>query len=288
MLSATAEAERKKVLVVDDEFNILDLIRRALIAAGYDTITAGSALDGLLALQDNPGSLLITDVKMPGMDGLDLMRQVREISPDLPIAVISGYGTEEMAAVALEHGAFYFINKPFNVESIQEVARKGMRLPSPNVAPSPKLTSKVRQRIEISVAPDIEMIKSACALVSHTSRLMGHSSAVFAVKIPFVLDELLVNEMKWRKGLSPQVETKVVVVLDGNSVLMEIQSPEPVFTEARLPKGFFEMDYSEDSPAGMRMILQFADSIIFEAESHKARVVISYDPQTVGASTHTN
>ncbi|MDH5511006.1 MAG: response regulator [Nitrospinota bacterium] len=267
--------ERKKVLVVDDEFNILDLIRRALVAAGYDTITAGSALDGLLALQDNPVSLLITDVKMPGMDGLDLMRQVREISPDLPIAVISGYGTEEMAAAALEHGAFYFINKPFNVESIQEVARKGMRLPTPNVALSPKLTSKVRQRIEISVAPDIEMIKNACALVSHTSRLMGHASAIFAVKIPFVLDELLVNEMKWRQGLSPQVENKVVVLLEGNSVVMEIQSPEPVFTEARLPKGFFEMDYSEDSPAGMRMILQFADSIIFEANGRKARVVIS-------------
>ena len=276
MVSATVqiESEQKKVLVVDDEFNILDLIRRALTAAGYATITAESALDGLLALQDNPVSLLITDVKMPGMDGLDLMRQVREISPDLPIAVISGYGTEEMAAAALEHGAFYFINKPFNVESIQEVARKGMRLPSPKVAPSPRLIAKTRQRIELSVAPDMEMIKSACALVSRASCLMGHSSAVHSVKIPFVLDELLVNEMKWRNGHSPGAEAEVTAVMNGKSVVMEIKSPEPVFTESRLPKAFFEVDYSDDSPAGMRMILQFADSIIFEDGGRTAKVVI--------------
>jgi len=274
-VTTEAQTEEKKILVVDDELNILDLIQRALNAAGYKTITAESALNGLLALQDNAIGLLITDIKMPGMDGLDLMKQVREISPDLPIAVISGYGTEEMAASALDHGAYYFINKPFNVESIQEVVRKGMRLPSPHTVPSLKLASKTKHTMELSVAPEMDMIKSACAMVSNASRCMGHSNSISSIKIPFILDELLVNEIKWRQGQSAQIEAQVVVVLESAKITIEVISPEKVFTEKRLPKGFFAVDYDEYSSAGMRMILQFADSLIFAEEGKKATVIIS-------------
>jgi len=278
---AEAHSEAKKVLIVDDEHNILDLVQRALNAAGFDVITADSALDGLLALQDNPVSMIITDVKMPGMNGLDLMKQVREINPDIPIAVITGFGTEEMATAAMDHGAFYFINKPFNVESIQEVARKGMRLPGPGAEPPPDLLSKAREQIDLLVAPNIESIKGACALLNQSARAMGFAPGIYSVKAPFALDELLVNEMKWRHGASPGVETKVNLVLEGGRISINVESPEKVFTDIRLPKSFFDIDYDDDSPAGMRMILQIADKINFSESGRKASVVIS-SPQGGG------
>ena len=275
---ATTRTDAKRILVVDDEHNILDLITRALGVAGYETITADSALDGLLALQDNPVSLIITDVRMPGMDGLDLIRQVREINPDVPVAVISGYGTWEMARSALEHGAFYFVNKPFSVESIQEVVRKGLRMPSPGVKPSAKLISKTRQTIEMMVVPEQEMVKSACALLCQTARAMGYDEGVSMIKAPFVLDELLVNENKWRKGRSAGKETRVEIILEAGKITIEVESPERVFTDERLPKDFFEIDFGENLPPGMRMILQFTDSIQYESEGRKARVILSCPP----------
>ena len=264
----------KKILIVDDESNILDLIQRALSAAGYEAITADTALDGLLAIQDNPVSLLITDVKMPGMNGLDLIKQVRELDSEVPIAVISGYGTEEMAMAAIEHGAFYFINKPFNMETILEVVSKGIRLPTSKPGSSPGVLPEVRQRLEMTVLPDITSIKSACSMFSQTVRIMGYPPEIFAVKAPFVLDELLVNDMKWREG-NKSGPAKVFAELDREKISLTITSPEGVFQERRLPMEFFDSDYDSDTPAGMKMILMFTKGITFSQDGRNATTMIS-------------
>jgi len=153
--------------------------------------------------------------------------------------------------------------------------RKGLRMPPPAAKASARLTSQARQRIEIMAPPEMDMVKSACALVSQAARAMGFPDSVSLVKAPFVLDELLVNEMKWRKGRSPGKEARVDVLLEGGRIVIEVESPEKVFTDDRLPTDFFEMDYGENSPAGMRMILQFTDSIQFGSEGRKAKAVIS-------------
>lgn len=102
------------VLVVDDETVICEAGAEILSRAGYTVTTASGALEGLERLKEEPFDLLITDIKMPGVDGMALIQRVRaEISSELPIVVITGHGTIDTAIESMHLGTQGFIMKPF-------------------------------------------------------------------------------------------------------------------------------------------------------------------------------
>ncbi len=110
-----AGASPYRILVADDEAAVRDLLARSLSIAEYevDTVTDGrSALD---RLQHERFDLLLTDLRMPGLDGLALIREVRRLQPDLPIVVATGYSTETTAVEALNLGVIGYLRKPFRI-----------------------------------------------------------------------------------------------------------------------------------------------------------------------------
>jgi excisionase family DNA binding protein len=123
-----ARSARKRVLVVDDEASIRDLLSKTLALAEYDVDTAG---DGAAALDrmrsTTPGyDLLIADLKMPGMDGLTLIRQVKKIKADLPVIIITGFSTESSAIEAVNLGVAGYLTKPFRVPQVLAAAAKAL------------------------------------------------------------------------------------------------------------------------------------------------------------------
>jgi excisionase family DNA binding protein len=119
---------RKRVLVVDDEASIRDLLSKTLALAEYDVDTAG---DGAAALDrmrtSTPGyDLLIADLKMPGMDGLQLIRQVKKLKADLPVIIITGFSTESSAIEAVNLGVAGYLTKPFRVPQVLAAAAKAL------------------------------------------------------------------------------------------------------------------------------------------------------------------
>jgi excisionase family DNA binding protein len=124
-------AARKRVLVVDDEASIRDLLSKTLALAEYDVDTAG---DGAAALDrmrtSTPGyDLLIADLKMPGMDGLQLIRQVKKLKADLPVIIITGFSTESSAIEAVNLGVAGYLTKPFRVPQVLAAAAKALGQP---------------------------------------------------------------------------------------------------------------------------------------------------------------
>jgi excisionase family DNA binding protein len=122
---------RKRVLVVDDEASIRDLLSKTLALAEYDVDTAG---DGAAALDrmrtSTPGyDLLIADLKMPGMDGLQLIRQVKKLKADLPVIIITGFSTESSAIEAVNLGVAGYLTKPFRVPQVLAAAAKALGQP---------------------------------------------------------------------------------------------------------------------------------------------------------------
>ncbi len=112
-----------RVLVVDDEPGVVALCRRFLTRAGYAVETSVTAEDALVKLGRQPVDLLLVDVRMPGMDGFELMREARRRQPDLAVVVMTGFGTVETAVRALEEGASGLVLKPFdsNVAVVRQV-----------------------------------------------------------------------------------------------------------------------------------------------------------------------
>ncbi len=108
----------ERILVVDDEEMIRDLCFHILSSEGYGVAAVGSGRDALAELAANSADLLITDIKMPGMDGLELFEQVKKIKPDIVTIFITGHGTLDTAIESLMRGVEGFVLKPFTQEEL--------------------------------------------------------------------------------------------------------------------------------------------------------------------------
>jgi len=123
--------ERPRVLIVDDEQSVRDLVAKTLTMADYDVDTAPDGPSALDRMRTTEYDLLITDLKMPGMDGLSVIREVRQRSTELPIIIITGYSTEASAIEAINLGVSGYLTKPFRLPRVLAVAARALGEPSP-------------------------------------------------------------------------------------------------------------------------------------------------------------
>ncbi|MBW2074918.1 MAG: sigma-54-dependent Fis family transcriptional regulator [Deltaproteobacteria bacterium] len=114
------------ILIVDDEKNYLVVLSAFLSGEGYETLTADNAHRALEILASTDLDLVLTDMKMPSMDGIELLRHIKEEHPDLPVVMMTGYGTVEKAVEAMQLGAFNFILKPFQNETLKQIVKKAV------------------------------------------------------------------------------------------------------------------------------------------------------------------
>jgi nitrogen regulation protein NR(I) len=119
--------EKKQVLIVDDEPNLRKILSAQLSRDGYDVLTAEDGEEGLLILRDHHIDLVVTDLKMPKVDGMALLRQALAEDPDLPIVMITAHGTVDTAVEALKIGAFDYLTKPFDKEEVRQIVAKALR-----------------------------------------------------------------------------------------------------------------------------------------------------------------
>ena len=109
----------EKILIVDDEEGMRRLLDRLLSREGYETVAVGSGGEALRQMRADTFDLVVTDIKMPEMDGLQLLEEIKAYNPSLPVIVITAYGTVENAVQALRAGAYDYITKPFENDEIR-------------------------------------------------------------------------------------------------------------------------------------------------------------------------
>jgi excisionase family DNA binding protein len=117
---------RPRVLVVDDEASIRDLLSKTLALAEYDVDVAPDGRSALERMRMYPYDLLIADLKMPGMDGLAVIREAKRYKADLPVIIITGFSTEASAIEAVNLGVAGYLTKPFRVPQVLAAAAKAL------------------------------------------------------------------------------------------------------------------------------------------------------------------
>jgi two-component system NtrC family response regulator len=115
------------VLIVDDEKNYLVVLEALLGQEGYEIITADKASDALRLVRDADLDLVITDMKMPGMNGMELLEKCKMIKPELPVIMMTAYGTIELAVDAMKKNAYDYITKPFQNEELKLTIKKALK-----------------------------------------------------------------------------------------------------------------------------------------------------------------
>lgn len=112
------------LLIVEDDRAVRDACEAFVNAMGYTTIATGSASDGLAIMERTPVDVILTDFRMPGMNGLEFLEAIRGANPDVFVIVMSGYGSIETAVEAMKRGACEFICKPFNLSDLRRILEK--------------------------------------------------------------------------------------------------------------------------------------------------------------------
>jgi len=114
------------ILIVDDEKNYLVVLEALLSPEGYEIITADNARSALRLIEESDLDLVLTDMKMPGVSGMELLEQCKKINPEVPVIMMTAYGTIEMAVQAMKKHAFDYITKPFQNEELKLTIKKAL------------------------------------------------------------------------------------------------------------------------------------------------------------------
>ena len=153
----------RKVLVVDDDPVVRKSFDRVLTGKGYAVITAESGEEALRKLNEEKYDLVYTDIRMPGMSGLDVAEEVKARKPWTPVVIITGYGTEAAEARAKAAGVASFMHKPLSPEMIEGSARDALAAPSAQVIalPAAPEVAKAEPAVRGSVLKNIALFFAA-------------------------------------------------------------------------------------------------------------------------------
>lgn len=135
---------KARILAVDDEPVILDALRKVLTLDGFSVDTVESGPEALGLVQRGPYDFVFTDLKMPGMGGVEVVKGVKHLRPDVDVAVITGYATIESAVETMRDGAMDYVQKPFTAEELTSFVRK--------------LVLKRAARLEAQMLPQVRII----------------------------------------------------------------------------------------------------------------------------------
>jgi len=116
-----------KILLVDDEYEIALVIRHLLAESGYEICVAQNGLAALLLFESQFFDLIITDLRMPRMDGMSFLCEVRKLEPSTPVIILTAYDSPETAAQAVENGALIYLTKPFKSDKLLDIVNRLLR-----------------------------------------------------------------------------------------------------------------------------------------------------------------
>jgi two-component system NtrC family response regulator len=163
--------KRVKILVIDDDESLRRVLEYNLAQEGYAVLTASSGEQGLTLLKKEGADLVVTDVRMSGLDGLQVLDEVRKADPNIQVIILTAFGTIEMAVEAMKAGAFHYISKPFNRDELKLTIRKALQLKAlerENVALRQELQTRLGLDAIIAESPQMQQLLEMLERVAPT------------------------------------------------------------------------------------------------------------------------
>lgn len=117
---------KHNILVVDDEVEICDLLQSFLTQEGYQVFTATNGVEAISLGKQNELDLALLDIKMPGMDGIEVFRKLKKVRRDMGVIILTGYGTLGTAKEAMRLGAYDYLTKPFDLGLVKSIIQEAL------------------------------------------------------------------------------------------------------------------------------------------------------------------
>jgi CheY-like chemotaxis protein/anti-sigma regulatory factor (Ser/Thr protein kinase) len=292
--------EKARILLVEDEREVRTMLERFL-SATYTCVPASNGREALELLKaDGAIDLVVTDVRMPEMDGIQLLRAVRRLKPELPVVAITAYGTEETAIEALRAGATNYLRKPFKLQELQAIVRKCVELASSRKGRLVALgflrdahkTFEVPARLEAAKAVVRQLTEDLVELgIVESQELLNLDVALEEAVTNAVLHGALeltedVNKFRGERELfdraytariaEPKYEKRSVAVsvhLTRTEATFVVEDRGPGFDPSTLPKSDELTTLKGVHGRGLMLIRLFMDQVVHEQGGRRIKMV---------------
>lgn len=270
----------RKILVVDDDRATRELVAAMLEGHGWQLDSAANGPDALSKLEASAFDVILTDINMPGMDGITLLQHIREFRPATPVIIMTGENMASNVAGALRNQAFGYIAKPFTVDAVLEVVQRA--LGSSADPDDIEITSSLPNWISLQLRCKIA---TADRLVSFLREMESTLTPDDRDMVATAFRELLMNAIEHGGHFDPQKKVNVAYVRTARSIIYYLRDPGEGFSVNDLPHAAVSNAPGEPAahvqaramqglrPGGFGILLtrNFADELLY---SEKANEVI--------------
>ncbi|HDD45140.1 MAG TPA: response regulator [Candidatus Desulfofervidus auxilii] len=203
-----------KLLLIDDEEPVREILSLSLRSDGYEVITAGDGEEGIRLFQQEKPPIVLTDIKMPGMDGIEVLKKIKQIDPETEVIIITGHGDMDLAIQSLKLEASDFITKPIKDEALaialkRAIKRREMRQKLNEYTTS--LENKVREAIEEIRIKEMQLFQSRKlaalgTLLAGVAHELNNPLSNIYTSCQILLEEIESPDLDFKKQLLKQIE----------------------------------------------------------------------------------
>lgn len=262
-----------RILVVDDEAGVRETLSEMIKSLGYQVMVAENGVGALDRIKTEKVDLIITDLSMPQMDGLELIVNSKRISPNIPIAVISAFGNVENTTYALTRGAFSFIAKPFKMSQIKELIRKGKQLRELSLG-TYTLLEWVKSQTEMVFPSQPDLFPSAILFALKECQWRGIEDDARLENVAICLEELLNNGFVHGNRKDKDKRIKVKMAFDAEKFVLSVKDEGDGFDGENYLEKIREEQVSMPEKRGLFIVDLLMDDLRFSKKGSEATAVI--------------
>jgi len=257
------------ILVVDDEPWVRRFLATALSTKGYEVKEASDGKEALEVFRRSSFDMVLTDLRMPRMDGLELLKVLQEEDPTVLVVVITGFGTVEDAVEAIQNGAFNFLRKPVGLEQLYEVVRKGMehrRYLLEEVEVLPYMVKELSFRIPSQRS----LIPGVASAILRNLEDMGYSlSPTERFSIPLAIDEALLNAIEHGNHDDPGKNVTIVCRITEGCLEVTVEDEGEGFDPRSVPDPTAPEQMAMTRGRGLFLIRNYMDEVRFNERGNR-------------------
>ena len=267
-----SKAERPRLLVVDDEWTVAEFLSHYLSQRGYEVTVASNGRDAWKCFQKQSFDLVLSDLRMPNFDGLQLLNAVKQANPRVPVVLISGYGDVETVVKALKGGAENFLSKPLNLKVLQKVVEQSLNIACIRPGGS-QIQGEIQQTTNIQTQTHSDYLADIAYQISLSAVAVGFSQYDLDNNLKMALVEALTNAMEHGNQWEESKLVRVQARLSRSTFEVTIEDEGPGFDHANQLDPTVEENLLSERGRGIFLLRAIMDEVRFNETGNTVTLI---------------